>query len=179
MNFVRLITICILSIVFFAISTATFAQGGIQYVKPLSENIRLSPNGQIIGVVLSGTPVEILERQSDWTKVQMTGWIHKNALVTDKSKIAAFYIRASHILVSTYEEAQRIISQIIGGADFEELANSHSVDRKSGEVGGDLGRFRRGDFSAAIENAAFNLKVGEISGIIKSDLGYHIIKRTE
>lgn len=178
MKFVRFIFMEIV-IAILSVFANAFPQGGELFVKPLSENIRLGPNGQIIGVILSGTEVEVLERQTNWIKVQMTGWIRETALVADKSEIAAFYIRASHILLSTAAEAQKVLDQIKAGADFEEMANSHSIDRQSGEVGGDLGRFRRGDFSEAIENAAFKLKIGELSGVVKSDLGFHIIKRTE
>jgi len=179
MRSVRLINAWIFIVVVLLTATVTFSQGGKLFVKPMSENIRLSPGGKIIGVVLSGTHVEVLERRSDWIKVQTTGWIPQNSLVTDKSKIDAFYIRASHILISTEEETQRILNQIKEGADFEEMANAHSKDRTSGRVGGDLGKFRRGDFSAPFENAAFGLKTGEVSEVVKTDLGFHIIKRTE
>ena len=179
MRSVRLIQSWIFIVIVFLTSTVTFAQGGELFVKPLSENIRLSPGGQIIGVILSGTQVEILERRSDWIKVQTTGWIRQNSLVTDISEIDAFYIRASHILVLTKEEAKRILHQIKEGADFEEMANAHSKDRKSGMLGGDLGKFCRGDFSAPLEIVAFALKIGEVSGVVKTDLGFHIIKRTE
>jgi len=179
MQIARLRYVWILLTLLFVPSIVLFGQSIKKYVKPLNENIRLTPGGQIMGVMLSGVRVEVLEKQSEWTKVQVTGWIHNQSLVSDLNQVAAFYIRASHILLDTDAEAQKILNQIKAGADFEEMANLHSKDRTSGSVGGDLGKFRRGDFSDVFEKAAFNLKVGEVSSVIKTDLGYHIIKRTE
>lgn len=86
-------------------------------------------------------------------------------------------IRASHILVKSEQEAQAIQDQLKRGGNFEELAKSKSVDSSSSK-GGDLGWFGKGSMVPPFENAAFALKDGEISGIVKSDFGYHIIKLT-
>jgi len=100
-------------------------------------------------------------------------------LTSDPTEVHGFAVRASHILVKTEEEAGNIIQQIINGTDFEELAQQHSIDRASGSKGGDLGVFGRGDLRPEFEEAVFRLKVGAISGVVKTDLGYHIIKRTK
>ena len=70
--------------------------------------------------------------------------------------------------------------QIIEGgiADFAELASKFS-DCSSGEKGGDLGTFGFGEMHKEFENAAFALKIGEISSIVESESGIHIIYRTE
>lgn len=101
-------------------------------------------------------------------------------------------VRASHILLMykgssrstasrSKDEAQQQIAalatQIQGGADFAELARAHS-DCPSKAKGGDLGSFGRGQMVGPFENAAFGMEVGGISGIVETDFGYHIIKRT-
>ncbi|ETT63358.1 MULTISPECIES: peptidylprolyl isomerase [Paenibacillus] len=88
-------------------------------------------------------------------------------------------VRASHILVKTKEEADAIVKQLKEGGDFAALAKEKSADTGSKDKGGDLDFFKRGDMVAEFSDAAFKLKVGETSGAVKSDYGYHIIKVTD
>ncbi|SFT19515.1 peptidylprolyl isomerase [Paenibacillus sp. BC26] len=88
-------------------------------------------------------------------------------------------VKASHILVATKAEADEILKQLKAGADFAKLAKEKSTDVGSGAAGGDLGYFSKGTMVPAFENAAFSLKVGELSEPIKSEYGYHIIKVTD
>lgn len=156
-----------------------FGQGGIQFVKPVRENLRLSPNGKQIAEMLSGTRVEILERSGDWVRVQIEGWIWSKSLVDDPTLVENFTVRASHILLETRDEANRILNLLNAGASFEELAKKHSIDPVSGSSGGDLGHFTRGDLRPEFEKALFALQAGGISGVIQTEAGFHIIKRTE
>lgn len=94
----------------------------------------------------------------------------------DKFK-AGEQIKASHILVKTEKEAKDILAQIKAGGSFEELAKKNSVD-SSAAKGGDLGWFGKGSMVPAFEKAAMALKEGEVSGVVKSDFGFHIIKLT-
>jgi parvulin-like peptidyl-prolyl isomerase len=87
-------------------------------------------------------------------------------------------IRASHILVKTEGEVNDLKSQIDDGADFASLAREHS-DCPSGAEGGDLGSFGHGAMVAEFDKAAFDLEVGDVSGSIKTQFGYHLIHRTE
>jgi len=87
-------------------------------------------------------------------------------------------ITASHILVKTEKEAKEILSELKKGKDFAELAKEKSIDTVSARQGGSLGSFPRGAMVPEFEKAAFSLKVGEISPIVKSEFGYHIIKVT-
>jgi peptidyl-prolyl cis-trans isomerase C len=87
-------------------------------------------------------------------------------------------VRASHILVKTESEAQDIANQLKTGADFKELARTHS-DCPSKRKGGDLGYFGRGMMVKEFENAAFNMKRGQVSDPIKTQFGYHIIMVTD
>jgi foldase protein PrsA len=86
-------------------------------------------------------------------------------------------IRAAHILVATEAEAKDILSQLKKGADFAKLAMNKSIDTGSAQRGGDLGLFTKDQMVPEFANAAFNLSVGQLSGIVKSQYGYHIIKR--
>ena len=86
-------------------------------------------------------------------------------------------IRASHILVKKFQQAEQILEQVKGSGDFKALAKKHS-ECPSGKKGGDLGKFGRGQMVKEFEKAAFALKKGEISGLVKTKFGYHIIKRT-
>ena len=87
-------------------------------------------------------------------------------------------IQASHILVETQEEAQQILEELSSGSDFGLIARERSIDPGSGPAGGDLGWFGHGQMVAPFEQAAFALEVGEISDIVESDFGYHIILLT-
>jgi peptidyl-prolyl cis-trans isomerase C len=86
-------------------------------------------------------------------------------------------IKASHILVKTEKEAKDIAAQLKAGGNFEELAKKNSVDSSSAK-GGDLGWFGKGSMVPAFEKAALALKEGQISDVVKSDFGFHIIKLT-
>ena len=87
-------------------------------------------------------------------------------------------LRASHILVKTQEEAKDVLAELSGGRNFEDLARARSID-PSGKSGGDVGYFTREQLVPEIEEACFNMQVGEISGIVKTQFGYHVIKLTE
>ena len=99
-------------------------------------------------------------------------------------------VRASHILIGTdakdtdatkaakKKTAQDLKKQIEGGADFAKVAEENS-SCPSKEKGGDLGLFQRGMMVKPFENAAFSMKVGEVSDVVETQFGYHIIKVTE
>jgi parvulin-like peptidyl-prolyl isomerase len=86
-------------------------------------------------------------------------------------------IRASHILVEKQSQALKVQEELKAGADFRELARKYSTC-PSGKKGGDLGQFGRGQMVKEFEVAAFALKQGQVSEPVKTQFGYHIIKRT-
>lgn len=88
-------------------------------------------------------------------------------------------VRASHILVETQEEADEILQQLKDGADFATLAQEKSTDTGSKDNGGDLDFFTKGEMVTEFSDAAFSLQVGETSGVVQTDYGYHIIKVTD
>jgi len=87
-------------------------------------------------------------------------------------------VHCSHILVKTETEAKAILEGIKKGEKFANIAKEVSLC-PSGKNGGDLGTFGRGKMVKEFENAAFALDKGEISGIVKTKFGYHIVKRLE
>ena len=86
-------------------------------------------------------------------------------------------IKASHILVKKRSEADKLLKEIQTGTDFAELARKHSLC-SSGKKGGSLGFFTRGKMVKEFEKAAFSLAKGELSEVVKTEFGFHIIKRT-
>jgi len=88
-------------------------------------------------------------------------------------------VKASHILVETEEKANEIKKKLDDGEDFAKLAKENSNDTQNKDSGGDLGFFGSGQMVKEFEDAAFTLKVGEISAPVKTEFGYHIIKVTE
>jgi len=88
-------------------------------------------------------------------------------------------VKASHILVSTEAMAKEVLAKVKANGNFAALAKKYSQDPGSKDKGGDLGFFASGMMVEPFEKAAFALKVNEISDIVKSAFGYHIIKVTD
>ncbi len=77
------------------------------------------------------------------------------------------------------EKAEKLLDSVKSGMDFSELAKKYSDDSLSALQGGSLGKSKKGSFVKEFEDAAFLLKPGEVSGIVESEFGYHIIKLNE
>ena len=92
------------------------------------------------------------------------------------ASIQAGKMRARHILVKTETEAQDILNQLKAGADFSEMVQKYSVD-PSKAVGGSIGFFSKGDLHPVFEAAVVKLNPNDISGVVKTPLGFHIIQR--
>ncbi|OLS12363.1 MAG: PpiC-type peptidyl-prolyl cis-trans isomerase [Promethearchaeota archaeon CR_4] len=86
-------------------------------------------------------------------------------------------MRASHILVEKFTQAQKVKDELNSGSDFKALAEKYS-SCPSKKKGGDLGWFVRGQMVSEFESAVIRMTVGETSEPIKTKFGYHIIKRT-
>jgi peptidyl-prolyl cis-trans isomerase D len=95
-------------------------------------------------------------------------------------------VHARHILIrfgndeaAARKKAEDILKQIKAGADFAEMARKYSDDTGTASKGGDLGFFGRGQMVPEFEQAAFSLKPGQVSGIVRSQFGFHIIQTIE
>lgn len=82
----------------------------------------------------------------------------------------------SHILVDSRTQAESLLAELRAGADFAELAMQHSLDKESAARGGSLRWFERGEMVEPFEAAAFALEPGQLSGVVETLYGYHIIK---
>ncbi len=92
----------------------------------------------------------------------------------------AEHVHARHILVNSETEAQAVLTRLQNGEDFAALAAQFSVDVTTRDNGGDLGWFPRGGLLVPeVEEAAFNLQPGAVSGVIRSAWGYHIVQTLE
>ena len=114
---------------------------------------------------------------------------NKNNYVDDE-------VKASHILISTVDQktnkplseekkkeakkkAEEVYQKVKSGEDFAKLAKEYSDDKGSAANGGDLGFFSKGQMVPEFEKAAFEMDKGQISNIVESQYGYHIIKVTD
>ncbi len=127
--------------------------------------------------------------------------VYNNIVITDAEKKEEYeknkdkldipeHVRASHILIriepgasdddkkTAREKIDELRKEALAGEDFAELAKANSQDG-SASNGGDLGYFRRGDMVKPFEDAAFALQNEEISKVIETQFGYHIIKLTD
>ena len=86
-------------------------------------------------------------------------------------------IKCSHILVKKQSEALAILEKLKNGEKFGKLAREISIDSGSAKRDGSLGYFGKGMMVKPFEEAAFKLEIGNISEPVKSEFGYHIIKR--
>jgi len=114
-----------------------------------------------------------VEKEAQISDEEMKKFYDENK---DKFK-AGDQVKASHILVKTEKEASDILAQLKGGAKFEDLAKKFSTDSTASK-GGDLGWFPKGAMVPEFDKVAFSLKEGEMSGIVKTQFGFHIIKVT-
>lgn len=121
------------------------------------------------GIVISGREVEAFYET------------YKDSLPIQPERV-----NISHILIrpkvggedqdAILQKAREILAQVRAGADFGQMAKAYSQDTGSAQRGGDLGYFKRGTMLPEFERVAFALRPGEISDIVRTRLGYHIIR---
>jgi foldase protein PrsA len=85
-------------------------------------------------------------------------------------------VHVAQILLPTQAEANQVLAQVKAGKDFAALAKQYSKDEGSRDNGGDLGWLPKGNMPPEFEAVAFQLAPGQVSGVVSSALGFHIIK---
>ncbi len=87
-------------------------------------------------------------------------------------------VRCSHILVKDEQAARDLLKELKEGADFSAKAKALS-QCPSGQSGGDLGHFGRGAMVKEFDAVAFDLEVGQLSDVVQTQFGYHVLIRTD
>jgi peptidyl-prolyl cis-trans isomerase C len=136
----------------------------------LQARLKIQKNSAIARAVVQ----KYIAEKSNVTDERMRDHYEKNKA----SFISDEQISASHILLKTEAEAQAALKEIRQGKDFAEVAKAKSTG-PSAPRGGALGTFGRGRMVPEFEEAAFALKVGDVSEPVKTQFGYHIITVTD
>jgi peptidyl-prolyl cis-trans isomerase SurA len=152
--------------------------------------------GDIFYVTAGQLPVEFEDAAYNTPKGQVYPWVVRTKYgfhiikVTDKKERVP-QIRASHILVAfnngkgvpdtAYAKAKldTVLKALKSGEEFGKVAMQYSDDTGSKQQGGDLNFFERRMMVREFDEAAFNLSVGQVSDVVKTNFGYHIIKVTD
>ena len=163
-------------------SQVTIADADLaKYFEAHKDNYKIGEKRKIKYAVLN---VEQVRNAIKVPETEITAWYQQN--ISQYQTPAQ--IRASHILFHTEGKdeakvkaaAEEVLKKAKApGADFAALAKQYSEDDSNKAQGGDLDYFGRGKMVPEFENAAFSMKVGEVSDLVKSQFGYHIIKLTD
>ena len=162
-------------------------------IKQLGDNILIAQQARKYGVRVTSKEVEnefndLVKNAGGMDKVKTTltklyGWTIddfkekiRQSLV--QKKLAEKVTSDAKLNEAAKKQAEDVLKQIQAGGDFAELAKKHSSDG-SASNGGDLGFFGKGQMVPEFEQAAFALEAGKVSGVVKTQYGYHIIKVTE
>ncbi|AZR71972.1 peptidylprolyl isomerase [Anoxybacter fermentans] len=132
----------------------------------------------------------LLEQSNDFLLIEELQNQVFSEITVDDTEISEYYlnhlqqfereasVHIRHILVKTKEEAEMLKNKLQNGADFKELAKEFSIG-PSASRGGDIGFLTKGELIPEIDEVAFSLQPGEISDVVETELGYHIIKVEE
>lgn len=118
----------------------------------------------------------VLKQYYGLTSNEFKDEIYKSRLL--RQKVAEKFSSDDSLNADAKAKAEEVLAKVKAGEDFATLAKQYSQDTTASN-GGDLGFFAKGKMVPEFEAAAFALKVGEVSGIVKTVYGYHIIKVTE
>jgi peptidyl-prolyl cis-trans isomerase C len=135
--------------------------------------------------ILSDAMLEKIDQKNQPSLQDLEAWAQSSYRANVKKYELPEQVRASHILIRTAEpeakaKAEAILKELRDGADFAQVAKAKSQDPGSAAKGGDLGFFARGRMIKPFEDTAFGMaKAGDISGVIESPFGFHIIRLDE
>lgn len=183
---------------------AMLAQGRRQVLDVMIEQVLIEQAAAAEGVSVSDAEVDkVITRDIDENggRAEFDAWLQANhwtfqeyrerqrsmmissrmfERITAAVPIKAEQVHARHILTATEAEARQILAQLQSGADFAVLAAQYSLDPSTRDNGGDLGFFPRGTLVVSeVEQSAFALGVGQISDVMQSAMGYHVVQVLE
>jgi len=118
----------------------------------------------------------VLKQYYGLTPAEFKDEIYKSRLL--RQKVAEKFASDESVNADAKAKAEEVLAKVKAGEDFATLAKQYSQDTTA-SAGGDLGFFAKGKMVPEFETAAFALKAGEVSGLVKTVYGYHIIKVTE
>jgi parvulin-like peptidyl-prolyl isomerase len=126
---------------------------------------------------------EIKRTMEDYKDFMLTRmWIEDmrgNELKVSDEEVAEYYqkypykVSLAHILMPSYEEAEKVVRKLKAGADFDRTAKEYSLDKETVR----LPPVMFGEFMPELEDMAFKMKQGETQGIVKTPMGFHILKK--
>ncbi len=120
--------------------------------------------------------IEELLRRKVEASTQVSDEEARKAYEQNQSLFSSETVGVSHIMVKTESDAEAVQAELKAGKTFADVAKEKSQDQGSADKGGELGMVGRGQTEPEFEAAAFALKEGELSGIVKTQYGYHILK---
>lgn len=103
----------------------------------------------------------------------------QDAIGQDQVQDTQAQVHARQIQVATQDQANDLLTQLQGGADFAQLAQQNSTDAATRGKGGDLGWFSKGVQSQQIDDAVFALQAGQLSNVVSDSAGYHVLQVLE
>ncbi len=186
------------------IDLATLDAYRIDLLESMIDLMLLAQGARANGFMIEQTEIDdrlnlMVESAGDWGKFEL--WMELNgytqetlrtalvkeieaawmvAYIADQVPNSADQVHARHILVASEAEADGLRAQLQDGVDFITLARQYSIDASTRPAGGDLGWFPKGFLLwPEVETASFDLQPGEISSVIKSEIGYHILEIIE
>jgi len=166
-----------------------------ELLRQLAETEGLTPSDDEVQAEVEAAEAQIVEQgpfadldefleSSGLTKADIEnlirgGVIYEKVLEAHGGPKEMEQVHARHILVETEEEGDAVLAKLGEGEDFVDLAAEYSTDTGSQDNGGDLGWFPRGAMVPEFEEVAFALEIGEISELVETEFGYHIIEVLE
>lgn len=155
-------------------------------MKFLKENGSLFVVPARVKVFYTYADYAVLTKKADVTDAEAKDYYEKNS----NDYMTPAEVKARHILIrpdpkaqdrgaamdTARKKADEILAELKAGADFEKLAKEYSMDPGSASQNGDLGWFERGVMITPFEDAAFSMKKGELSGVVETEFGFHIIR---
>jgi peptidyl-prolyl cis-trans isomerase C len=142
---------------------------GLQHLQDVKDLVRQARDRILVAKLVE----QEVESKSTVSAQDVRAYYENNK----KDFMTPYRLKASHILVRSREEAEDLRLRIEAGASFEDLAKEHSMD-PTGSKGGDIGFFEKGQLIPEVEEVAFTLKEGELSDVIQSPFGFHVMKVT-